>query len=208
MAAEHLVTSQQPPASDRVGPVLAETSWPARPADGLEVSRVAIDGDAQQVIGPAGRTRLRWTPGHDQPGAGPAISALQVDPHDGMECRLRAGWTPAQAGPRTMKRRPQEQHGALPPARQRQVTAACKQLSAARAGIDGALAPGVRACGLRRTRSMGCAKTHLHHILIAVAITIVRAVAWIGAQPRHTPARALCPPACCHAKLRVALNEH
>jgi transposase len=47
----------------------------------------------------------------------------------------------------------------------------------------------VRAVGLRRTKYVGRAKTHLHHILIAVAITIVRAVAWIWEQPRRTTRR-------------------
>jgi transposase len=32
---------------------------------------------------------------------------------------------------------------------------------------------------MRRSRSIGLAKTHLHHLGIAAAINVVRAVAWL-----------------------------
>jgi transposase len=189
MAADHLVTSQQTHAIDLVGPVLADTSWQARQADGLDVSQFAIAWDAQQVICPAGHTSVRGTPGHDNQGDDQAMIAIQFTPNDCADCGLRARCTQAQTGPRTMKLRPQEQHVALQTARQRQVTDAFKQRYAPRAGIEGTLSQGVRAVGLRRTKYVGRAKTHLHHILIAVAITIVRAVAWIWEQPRRTTRR-------------------
>ena len=132
---------------------------------------------------------MRWTPGYTTQGDGQAISAIQFHPDDGTDCRLRARCTQAKTGPRTMTLRPREQHVALQMARQRQITDAFKQLSAARAGIEGTLSQGGRACGLRRTRYVGCVKTHLHHILIAVAINIVRAVAWVWEQPRTTTRR-------------------
>jgi len=184
MAAEHLVTRLQTHAIDLVGPVLTDTSWQTRQADGPDVSRFAIDWDAQQVRCPAGHTSVRWTPGHDKQGDGQAIIAIHFDLHDCMDCRVRARCTQAKTGPRTMKLRSREQHVALQTARQRQVTDAFTQLYAARAGIEGTLSQGVRAYGLRRTRYAGCAKTHLQHILIAIAINIVRAVAWFWEQPR------------------------
>jgi transposase len=66
------------------------------------------------------------------------------------------------------------------------VTDAFQELYGGRAGIEGTLAQGVRAFGLRRSQFIGQAKTHLQHILIAVAITIVRVVAWVQAMPRAT----------------------
>jgi transposase len=47
----------------------------------------------------------------------------------------------------------------------------------------------VRAFDLRRSRYIGLAKTHLQHILIAVAINLVRVVAWLT-DPRPQKRRA------------------
>jgi len=186
VAADVLVTSQQQHTVDVVGPVLRDNSWQARQPDGLDVRCFAIDWDARQVICPAGKVSTRWTAGHDDQGAGQAVIAIQFDRQDCRDCPLRPRCTQAKAGPRTMKLRPREQHEALQTARKRQTTEAFKQLYAGRAGIEGTLSQGVRAFGLRNARYLGQAKTHLQHILIAVAINIVRVVAWIWEIPRAT----------------------
>ena len=186
VAADLLVTSQQDHQVDLVGPVLSDNSWQARQADGLDVSCFAIDWDRQSVTCPAGKSSVRWTPGHDDQGDGQAIVAIQFDHKDCRACPLRPRCTQAKDGPRTMKLRPRDQHEALHVARKRQTTEAFKQLYAARAGIEGTLSQGVRAFGLRHTKYIGQAKTHLQHILIAIAINIVRVVAWIWEIPRAT----------------------
>jgi transposase len=38
-------------------------------------------------------------------------------------------------------------------------------------------------CGLRRSRYLGQAKTHLQHILSAVALTLLRIDAWLNRTP-------------------------
>jgi transposase len=186
VAAAVLVSSQQTHAVDVVGPTLSDNSWQARQADGLDVACFAIDWAAQPVTCPAGHTSVRWTAGHDKQGAGQAVIAIQFAADDCRTCPLRARCTQAKTGPRTMKLRPRDQHEALQTARQRQTTEAFKQLYAGRAGIEGTLSQGVRAFGLRYARYLGQAKTHLQHILIAVAINIVRLVAWIREIPRAT----------------------
>ena len=67
--------------------------------------------------------------------------------------------------------------------RLRQTTAAFQEQYAARAGIEGTLSQGTRAFGLRRARYRGLVKTHLHHVLTAVAINVVRLVAWNEEAP-------------------------
>jgi len=186
LAADLLVSSQQEHQVALVGPVLADTSWQARQADGLDVTCFAIDWERQVVRCPAGKDSVGWTEGHDKQGAGQAIIAIQFDRKDCGDCRLRGRCTQAKDGPRTMKLRPREQHEALVAARKRQTTEAFKQLYAARAGIEGTLSQGVRAFGLRHTKYIGLAKTHLQHILIAIAINIVRVVAWIWDKPWAT----------------------
>lgn len=52
-----------------------------------------------------------------------------------------------------------------------------------RAGIEGILARGIQVLGLRRTRYIGLAKTHLQHVLTAVAMNVARLVAWFNEEP-------------------------
>jgi transposase len=59
-----------------------------------------------------------------------------------------------------------------------------------RAGIEGTISQGVNALGLRRSRYLSLAKTHLQHILTSAAINVVRMVAWLQGQP--------------HAKTRIS----
>jgi transposase len=186
VAADMLVASQQDHHIDLIGPPLPDSTWQARTPDGLDRSCFAIDWDAQQVTCPAGKRSVRWTPGHDRQGDGQTIIAVQFDPNDCTKCPLRSRCTQAKTGPRTMKLRPREQHEALLIARRRQQTDAFKHLYAQRSGIEGTLSQGVRAFGLRYANYIGLAKTHLQHLLIAVAINIVRVVAWIRKVPQAT----------------------
>ncbi|PDV99892.1 IS1182 family transposase [Candidatus Chloroploca asiatica] len=183
VASEVLVASQQQDI-DLVGPALSDNSWQARQPEGLDLRCFAINWEAQQVICPAGKVSVRWTPGVDTQGVRQDIIAVQFDPDDCRDCPLRPRCTQAKTGPRTMRLRPQEQHEALQSARKRQVTEAFKALYAARSGIEGTLSQGVRAFGLRSARYRGQAKTHLQHILIAIAINLVRVFAWIQEIPR------------------------
>jgi hypothetical protein len=76
---------------------------------------------------------------------------------------------------------------ALQAARQRQQTPEFKDVYAKRAGIEGTFSQGVRAFGLRRSRSMGEAKTRLQHLMIAGALPIVRLFACSEERPQeHT----------------------
>jgi transposase len=45
---------------------------------------------------------------------------------------------------------------------------------------------GVRRSKLRRSRSIGLARTHLQHLLTAAALNLPRAVAWLVTMPRAT----------------------
>jgi len=60
---------------------------------------------------------------------------------------------------------PRDRFEALRAAKLRQETASFREVYAARAGIEGTHAQGIRRAGLRRTRYIGFAKTRLQHIL-------------------------------------------
>ena len=56
-----------------------------------------------------------------------------------------------------------------------------------RAGIEATISQGVRAFGLRRSRYTGIGKTHIQHVLTALAVNLVRLVAWWdGERPGRT----------------------
>ena len=73
--------------------------------------------------------------------------------------------------------------------RKRQLTADFQKQYAARAGIEGTISQGVRAFGIRRSRYIDLAKTHLQHVLMATAINLMRVVAWL-VDPGPTKSRA------------------
>lgn len=54
-----------------------------------------------------------------------------------------------------------------------------------RTGIEGMISQGVRTCGLRRSRYIGEAKTHLQHVATAAAINGTRISNWLSGRPRE-----------------------
>jgi hypothetical protein len=71
---------------------------------------------------------------------------------------------------RTINIKPQELREALQQARKREKTEEFKKKYKKRAGIEGTISQCVRAFGMRRSRYMGRAKSHLQHLATAAAI--------------------------------------
>ena len=186
--AELIVTSRAAHQMELLGPVLPDTSWQARAGQGFDLACFHVDWEAQQVTCPQGRQSRSWRPGHDPNGQ--AIVHVWFDQADCAACAVRPQCTKAETRPRTMKLRPQVQHEALQAARQHQTTEAFKSRYAQRAGVEGTIAQGVRRCDLRQARYRGLAKTHLQHVLTAVAMNLMRLLAWweerLKAQTRHS----------------------
>lgn len=193
--AQLLVDSRQQYGIELIGPVQVDTSWQARAGQGFDVASFSIDWEAQQVTCPNGRRSRVWSESQDTYGS-PVIH-VQFVASDCQVCALRSRCTHAVQGPRALKLRPQAQHEALQQARQRQETQAFKAQYARRAGIEGTLSQGVRAYDLRRSRYIGQKKTHLQHMLSAIAINLARYVAWINEIPlamtRISPFASLAP---------------
>ena len=131
---------------------------------------------------PQGRTSARWTPRRDRHGT--AVLSVRFATADCRACPCRAQCTRSAARPRTLTVRPEVPQQALQAARARQQTPAFKAVYDARAGVEGTLSQGVRVCGLRQARYRGAAKAQLQHVLIAVALNVVRLVAWLAGRPR------------------------
>ncbi len=176
-----LVTSQAR-GIDVVGPMHADPSWQARTPDAFAAAQFAVDGDAERVTCPTGGTSVKWLPTREKDGA--AVIRVEFGAAACRACPVRARCTRSATQPRQLTLHPREEHQALLAARERQRTPAFAAQDAARAGIEGTLSQGVRAYDLRRSRYVGLAKTHLQHLLTAVAINLVRLVAWLTDTPR------------------------
>ena len=60
------------------------------------------------------------------------------------------------------------------------------KIPASRAGVEGTISQALVALGARRSRYRGMAKTHLHHLLVAAGINLLRAIAWLNEIPRSS----------------------
>ena len=179
--AQLLVESPQQYGVDLCGPVPRENSWQAVAGEGFAAYDFRVDWEAQKVTCPRGKPNVKWQPREDA-GGNPMIN-VRFARADCADCEVRAQCTKSQSGPRELSLRPQEQYDALQTARQRQKTEAFRKEYGLRAGIEGTLSQGVRRCGLRRSRYIGQAKTHLNNLLIATSLNLVRMIAWLMEEP-------------------------
>ena len=183
--ADLLVTAQARHQIDVVGPTFGSYSRQRRAGQGYDLAAFVIDWAAKQARCPQGYTSVKWTPGRD--GSGDPVVRIRFDTATCRACPVRQACTWAKEAPRQLTVRLQAQHEAIQAARQRQETPEFKAQYARRAGIEGTHAQGIRRCGLRRTRYMGLAKTHLQHLITAVALNVVRLGAWwLGAPLAKT----------------------
>jgi Transposase DDE domain len=182
VTADHLVSSQQKHEVTLLGPVDPDNSWQAKAQQGYDVSTFVIDWEAHVATCPRGNTSSLWMPGRDHNEH--AIVNIRFARNDCLAFPVRAQCVNSPAQPRQLTVRIQASHEALQAARQRQTSEAFKETYAKRAGIEGTISQAVRTSDLRRSRYIGFAKTHLHHLLTAAANNLQRASAWLAEVPR------------------------
>ncbi len=129
-----------------------------------------------------GKRNTCWTPHLDAWGT-PVLS-VKFSRTDCRLCPVRSLCTQAAGSPRRVTLRVQTDHEMLQQARRLQTTPEWKTRYECRAGIEGTISQGTRGFGLRRSRYLGEAKTHLQHILTASAINLVRFAAWKAGIPQ------------------------
>jgi transposase len=183
VTAEHLVSSQSQYKIDLFGPVAADPSWQAQSQTGFAIANFSIDWQEKRASCPQGCQSVQWFPWQDRHGH--ETIHIKFAARDCTPCPVRSQCTHAAKLPRSLAVRIQPTFTALQAARQCQQTPAFKEVYAKRAGIEGTLSQGVRAFGLRRSRSIGEKKTRLQHLMIASALNIVRLFAWGEDRPRE-----------------------
>lgn len=171
-----LVDSRQGFGVEIVGPVADDPSWQAREGEGVAKAAFLVDWERRVVTCPAGKRSISWLP-NTYPKNGMVFEA-RFARKDCTPCPLRVRCTRAKLEPRIIGLQAREHHEALHAARQGQTTPEFRTRYAARAGIEATHEQAVRRCGLRHARYLGLAKTHLQHIVTAVAINLIRLGEW------------------------------
>lgn len=180
--AEVLATSQERFGVDVLGPTRGNFRWQAQAQTGFEGHHFSIDWQTQHAICPQGHRSRSWRQTYDRRQDPPrAMLTVTFSAADCRPCPSRDRCT--HAPPRTVTLHPRAQEQALRAARAREQTEEFATAYAQRAGIEGTHAQGLRVCGWRRSRYIGHAKTHLQHILSAVALNLLRIGAWLNGTP-------------------------
>jgi transposase len=165
-----------------VGPVITDPAWQAHTPNGLTSAHFDLDWEAQQATCPMGKVSRSWTAAKDSRGNDMVVIHFQTK--DCRSCTRQPDCTDAKSGRRTLSIRPREQHEAIQAARARQQTVEFRADYAHRAGVEGTFTQGNHHSDLRHARYIGLAKVHLQHLLTAIALNLVRALAWLAELPR------------------------
>jgi transposase len=168
-----------------VGPSRGDYRWQAQQGKGFAAANFEIDWQARKAHCPGGKESSSWSEGPD--GRGKAVIKIKFAHRDCQGCVFRTDCTRSKLARRTITIRPQAQHEILQNGRKQQNEVNWKEMYQQRAGIEGTISQGVRGFGMRRTRYIGAAKTHLQHLATASALNLVRVVAWLdGENPAKT----------------------
>jgi transposase len=160
-----------------LGPTMPDSSWQAKAGKGFDLAHFSIDWSKQQATCPQGQTSARMSQ------AGERMEIVFAS-ETCATCPVRQDCTRSQTTGRVLHLRPQAAHEALQARRLAEPTPEFRKLYALRSGIEGTLSQGVRAMGLRRSRYDGLARTHVQHVLTAVAVNLVRIDAILTDIPR------------------------
>ncbi|MGN5380917.1 transposase [Streptomyces lasalocidi] len=99
---------------------------------------------------------------------------------DCTSCQDRSRCTRSVANARDLTFRPRHQFEAQQRLRTEQATNAWIDRYALWAGVEGTFAQASRRCNIHHTRYRGQARTHLGHVLTAMALNIFRVDAWFN----------------------------
>jgi transposase len=185
--AQLLLESQREYGVDLLGPAQSNGRWQQVQGNGFDITHFQIDWVEKKATCPQGKHNSSWRPGVD--GRGNAVIQAVFAKAECSQCPSLSQCTTAKSKRRTLTLRPPALHDTLQHARHREKTPEFKAEYKKRAGIEGTISQGVRAFGLRCTRYVGKAKTHLQHLATAAAINLERVADWLAGVPRERTRR-------------------
>lgn len=186
-----LVESREKHEVDVCGPVPPDTTWQKRAGEGFDIACFGVDWEAEKVHCPGGKVSNEWLPHKDRHGN--TDTSVRFAKADCDACSMRSLCTTGTKIGRQLALRPRAQYEALQAMRKQQDTEEFKHKYAPRAGIEGTISEAVRMNELRRSRYRGEEKTHLQHVLLAVALNFGRLDMWWQEQVEGTLRRIRTP---------------
>ncbi|XUL85526.1 IS1182 family transposase [Streptomyces galilaeus] len=169
---------------DLVGPLNRGNPQKSRREKGFAREDFTIDFDQRQVTCPAGQTSRTWL---EPPAMAPytvvRFHARQCDP-----CPQRTSCAPGLSA-RTVNFLPRHLHELLIRHRADQHDHEWRRLYASRSGVEGTVNEFVNNHQMRRCRYRGLARTHVQHVLTAIAVNIERLAQQEPAASTHRPRR-------------------
>jgi transposase len=181
VSAGNLVASRER-GIELIGPAKLDTSKQTKAQAGFALTDFQLDWAQRVATCPQGQQSVSWKPG---------ASKIHIifDRATCAACPVREQCTTATKTGRILQPLHQAQYEALQERRAEQQTATFKTKYQRRAGIEGTIAQGTCGFDLRYARYWGLAKTRLQHIFVALAINMVRLIAWLTSPPDAPPVR-------------------
>lgn len=179
---EALVSAPRDLGVTLISPVKEIASWQAKAGEGFDLGQFTIDWENHRVTCPLGQTSAQWCERHTL-GRKDAIQ-VRYSATFCQACPSREQCTRAKSGARTITFLPEDQHERIQQARREQNTPEFRKKYARRAGVEGTISQGVRCYGVRVTRYVGLAKTHLQMLATAAAINLHRLFDWWEQKPQ------------------------
>jgi hypothetical protein len=172
-----------------LGPVGPTPGWQAQQHGGFAPADFALDWDAELAICPQGQHSVSWKQGRD---GNRALIKIHFATATCRECPVREQCTHSSRG-RSLTSLPKSAQEAREQRLREQGSSAFQQRYARRAGVEATISQAVRTKGLRRCRSRGLAKAHVHHVTIAAAINLVRLDTSLLQRQQGKPVRPVRP---------------
>lgn len=190
MSGERLV-AQREKQRELIGPVAYGQGWQSRQEGGLTVEDFVLDRAAKVAICPQGQASRSWKSKQDR--RGKSVEEIRFSISTCRGCPLKEHCCSSAQTGRILSLPPQEQYEALQERREEQEGEAFRQKYALRAGIEATISQAVRTAGLRQSPYRGQDKTHLHHVVIAAAVNLVRMDQHLQRQQTRPQPRPLSP---------------
>lgn len=181
VSVDHILAARADHNVDLIGPLPPDSGWQARGEGGFDLSRFRIDWDRKQVTCPNGKTSRNWHDSRSRQGL-PIVQVRFRGP-DCTPCPDRARCTRSPTSARGLTFRPRVQYEAQRLLRAEQATDVWQERYGHRSGVEGTIAQASRRGDLHHARYRGLAKTHLQHVLTALALNLVRFDAWLTGTP-------------------------
>jgi transposase len=166
------VVSQREQQRELIGPVPLGQGWQSRVEGGITVEQFALDWQARVATCPQGKQSLAWKSKLDR--RGKPVEEIRFSFTDCRSCPVRAHCSKGRDHGRIISLPPKEQYEALQERRKEQETKAFQQQYALRSGCEATVSQAVRVTGMRQRPYRGLDKTHLHHVVVAAALNLVR----------------------------------